>query len=56
MHLPSDQAGWRKLCESVLAEERALEFEQFSYDDAWALGSAMSTNALSRALPVAIAV
>jgi uncharacterized protein (UPF0303 family) len=56
MYLPSDQAGWRKLCESVLAEERSLNFERFSYDDAWALGSAMATNALSKALPVAIAV
>lgn len=56
MHLPSDQAGWRHLRELVLAEERALDFEQFSYDDAWALGSAMASNALSETLPVAIAV
>jgi uncharacterized protein (UPF0303 family) len=56
MQLPNDQSGWLDLYESVLAEESAIDFDQFSYDDAWDLGNAMASTASAQALPVAMAI
>lgn len=56
MHLPTDAAGWLDLYESVLAEENTIDFDRFTYDDAWDLGTAMALTAVASSLPIAIAV
>lgn len=56
MHLPTDAAGWLDLYESVLAEENTIDFDRFTYDDAWDLGTAMASTAVASSLPIAIAV
>ncbi|KAA0080152.1 hypothetical protein CIW52_25545 [Mycolicibacterium sp. P9-64] len=56
MSQPTDPAHWRELHDAVVAEEDSLTFGQFSFADAWALGSAMVSTASAEGLPVAIAI
>ena len=56
MSQPTDPAHWRELHDAVIAEEDSLTFGQFTFADAWALGSAMVSTASARAFPVAIAI
>ncbi len=44
------------LYEQLLAEERELQFDRFSLDDAWQLGSRLRADAAAQRLPVAIGV
>ena len=44
------------LWEQLLAEERELQFDRFSLDDAWQLGSRLRADAAAQGLPVAIGV
>lgn len=44
------------LWEQLLAEERELQFDRFSLDDAWQLGSRLRADAAAQSLPVAIGV
>ncbi|WP_125132908.1 heme-degrading domain-containing protein [Microbacterium sp. 10M-3C3] len=48
-----DAAG---LVEVLLAEERELDFDRFSLDDAWALGVSLRTVAVERALGIGIGI
>ncbi|WP_104130120.1 heme-degrading domain-containing protein [Cryobacterium sp. N21] len=40
----------------LLDQERTLQFDAFSHDDAWALGTRLRTTAAAQALPVAISI
>ena len=42
--------------QTLLEQERTLQFDAFSHDDAWALGTRLRTLAAARALPVAISI
>lgn len=53
---PTDPSYWRQLHAAVVAEEDSLRFTQFTYADAWALGSAMVASAAAEEFPVAIAI
>ncbi|MCW2513816.1 MAG: hypothetical protein JWR11_2858 [Mycobacterium sp.] len=47
---------WRETYEKVSAEEKLLDFDRFSYADAWALGSAMVVDAMECRHAIAIAI
>ena len=51
-----DVTYWRKTYEEAVLEEDAVVFDRFGYQDAWALGSEMVTQAYALRHPVAIAV
>lgn len=51
-----DPAYWRDLHAATVAEEETLMFARITYEDAWALGSAMVTSATAQAFPLAIAI
>lgn len=42
--------------ELIRAQEHALDFERFDYDDAWRLGSELISIATERSLPVAMTI
>ena len=42
--------------QTLLEQERTLQFDTFSHDDAWMLGTGLRTLAVEQALPVAIAI
>lgn len=42
--------------QTLLEQERTLQFDAFSHDDAWMLGTRLRTLAAEQALPVAIAI
>jgi uncharacterized protein (UPF0303 family) len=42
--------------QTLLEQERTLQFDAFSHDDAWMLGTGLRTLAVEQALPVAIAI
>ena len=42
--------------QTLLEQERTLQFDTFSHDDAWMLGTRLRTLAAEQALPVAIAI
>lgn len=48
--------SWHDRYRSALAEEKTLEFDRFSYSDAWALGSRLVETAVQHAYPVAIGI
>lgn len=47
---------WNHQYRAVLAEEKSIEFDRFSYSDAWALGSRLVATASHHAYPVAIGI
>jgi len=47
---------WSEIYRDALTEENAIDFDSFSYADAWALGSEMVTAAMNHDYPVAIAI
>ena len=47
---------WSEIYRDALTEENAIDFDSFSYVDAWALGSEMVTAAMNHDYPVAIAI
>jgi uncharacterized protein (UPF0303 family) len=56
MSRAADPVHWRELYAAVIAEENSLTLAQFTYADAWALGSAMVSTASAEEFPVAIAI
>lgn len=53
---PETTASWHDRHRSVLAEEKSIEFDRFSYSDAWALGTRLVETASRHAYPVAIGI
>jgi uncharacterized protein (UPF0303 family) len=54
-HPPTTQ-DWQDRHRSALAQEKAIDFDRFTYPDAWALGSRLVETATRHGYPVAIGI